>query len=330
MVTLQTNHIYRGDCLELMKSIPDNSVDMILADLPYGIIKGLKIDGWKNNTSGWKNNTNWDVPINLNELFPEYDRICRENAHIVLFSQEPYTHELRSYSDVKSIVFSYPLIWIKNHFANALKCNKSPVSIFEDISVFHKKFDSYGGNELRNYFYKLSREFLNISTTKEINNRLGHSKADHCFRVFNSQKHSMQFKLCSRDAYNELINKLKINEYKDFKTYDELLKINNKYKKIFNLPKNKKVLKNVLEFKKDTQTSRLHPTQKPVALLEYLIKTYTNENDIVLDNVMGSGSTIVACINTNRQYIGIELNENYFNKAKNRIEVHKREICCVN
>ena len=130
----------------------------------------------------------------------------------------------------------------------------------------------------------------------------------------------MQFKLCSRDTYNELINKLKINEYKDFKPYDELLKINNKYKKIFNLPKNKKVLKNVLEFKKDTQTSRLHPTQKPVALLEYLIKTYTNENDIVLDNVMGSGSTIVACINANRQYIGMELDENYFDIAKNRIE----------
>ena len=74
----------------------------------------------------------------------------------------------------------------------------------------------------------------------------------------------------------------------------------------------------------------MHPTQKPTALLEYLIKTYTNENDIVLDNVMGSRSTIVACINTNRQYIGMELNENYFNKAKNRIEVHKREICCVN
>ena len=86
----------------------------------------------------------------------------------------------------------------------------------------------------------------------------------------------------------------------------------------------------ILKFKKDSQTSKLHPTQKPVALLEYLIKTYTNENDIVLDNVMGSGSTIVACINTNRQYIGMELNENYFNKAKNRIEVHKREICCVN
>lgn len=134
---IKPNNIYQGDCLELMKGIPDNSVDMILADLPYGTIKGLKIDGWKNNT-------NWDVPINLNELFPEYDRICRENAHIVLFSQEPYTHELRSYSDVKSIIFSYPLIWIKNHFANALKCNKSPVSIFEDISVFHKNLIAMG------------------------------------------------------------------------------------------------------------------------------------------------------------------------------------------
>lgn len=292
----------QGDCLELMKDVPDSSIDLILCDLPYGTMKGANLDGWKNQT------TYWDTQLDINKMFFEYERLLRENGTIILFSQEPYTSKLRTYKQ-DNIEFAYPLIWKKNHFANCLFSKKAPVNYFEDLSVFYKKYDSQNKNELRDYFNNLLK-YVN-KTKKEIIEIIG-QKVDHCFRT-----QSMQFKICTEKAYNEMIDKLFIDKWIGFKKYDELKEINNKYQKVFNLPEKCKIKSNILEYKKDYQ--RLHPTQKPILLLEDLIKTYTNEGDTVLDNCMGSGSTGVACVNTNRNFIGIELDENYFNIAKERI-----------
>lgn len=304
----------QGDCLDVMKNIPDGSIDMILCDLPYGTMKGANLDGWKNQT------TYWDTQLDIEKMFTEYERILRENGTMILFSQEPYTTELRSYNPI-NIEFAYPMMWKKDHFANALIAKKAPVSYFEDLSVFYKKYDIQNLNPLRKYA-KNVMNFIGLSL-KEINKQLGHRKVEHFFYI-----DSTQFKLCIKKSYEELIFKFHIEEMIGFKTYEELEKINLKYQRVFNLPKGQKIKSNILEYKKDYQG--LHPTQKPVALLEDLIRTYTNENDIVLDNCMGSGSTGVACVNTNRNFIGIELDEQYFNIAKERInvfiEVHKVEV----
>lgn len=289
-----------------MKDIPDGSVDMILCDLPYGTIKGMQIDGYK---CRGDNATEWDVKLDTNLLFKEYERILRENGVAILFSQEPYTSEIRT-CKFPNFDFIYSMIWEKDHFANALIAKKAPVSYFEDLSVFVKPYDSQNLNPLRQYATKLYR-WLNMSK-KEILTKIG-QKADHFFRV-----DSMQFKLCTLDTYNDLITKLHIDMYEEFKPYNELVNMNSKYQKIYNLPINQKIKSNILKYKKDYQG--FHPTQKPVALLEDLISTYTTEEMTVLDNCMGSGSTGVACVNTNRKFIGIELDEKYFEIAKNRIE----------
>ena len=299
--------LYNADCLEKMKDIPDGSIDMILCDLPYGTIKGMLLDGWK------EKSTYWDDRLNTEKLFFQYERILRASGVAILFSQEPYTSHLRTFQQT-NLKFSYPLIWKKDHFANALGCTKSPVSYFEDLSVFHKKYDRQNLNPLRKYFADIM-DFCKVSSLKEINQILGHCRAEHSFRV-----DTMQFSLCTERTYQELIDKLYIDKMENFKTYDECKEINKKFKftRVFNLPKGMKYFANVLEFKKDYQG--LHPTQKPVALLEHLIKTYTNEGDIVLDNCMGSGSTGVACLNTNRNFIGIELDKKYFEIAKDRLK----------
>lgn len=297
-----------GDCLEVMKKIPDGSIDLILCDLPYGTMKGASLDGWKNQT------TYWDTQLDINKMFFEYERVLRENGSIILFSQEPYTSKLRTYKQ-DNIEFAYPLIWKKDHFANCLFSKKAPVNYFEDLSVFYKKYDSKNLNELRLYFNDLMG-YIN-KPKKDIIKLIG-QKADHCFRTT-----SMQFKMCTQETYNDMIEHLKINEWEGFKSYNELLKINSKYDRNFNLPEKCKIKSNVLEYKKDYQG--LHPTQKPVALLEDLIKAYTNENETVLDNCMGSGSTGIACVNTNRNFIGIELDDKYFEIAKKRIEEAKEK-----
>lgn len=301
--------LYHGDCLEVMKTIPNGSVDMVLCDLPYGTVKGMVLDGWK------QSSTYWDDRINTEQLFFQYERVLRMNGVAVLFSQEPYTSHLRTFEQ-PNLNFSYPLIWEKDHFANALSSKKSPVSYFEDLSVFHKKYDRENLHPLRTYFANILR-FAKMNSSKDVNYKLGHRKAEHSFYI-----DSVQFTLCTEATYKELVERLGINKMTGFKTYEELCEINKKYNRVFNLPKGMKYLGNVLKFKKDYQG--LHPTQKPVALLEQLIQTYTNEGDVVLDNCIGSGSTGVACVNTNRHFIGIEKDLGYFKIAKERINSSRR------
>lgn len=297
--------LWQGDCLEMMKDIPDGSVDMILCDLPYGTMKNAGLDGWD------KQNLAWDERLDTDRLFNEYERILRRNGVAVLFSQEPYTASLRSHK-ATNIEFAYPLIWKKDHFANALIAKKAPVSYFEDISVFHKVHDRQLLNPLRKYFAKVMA-FMGVSSCKDVNKELGHRRAEHTFYI-----DTMQFSLCTKNTYQELIDRFGIDRMEGFKTFAECEEMDRTFKRTFNLPSDSKFIGNVLEFKKDYQG--FHPTQKPVALLEYLVKIYTNEGDLVLDNCMGSGTTGVAAKRTGRNFIGIELSEEYFEIAKKRIE----------
>ena len=152
---------------------------------------------------------------------------------------------------------------------------------------------------------------------------LGHRKSEHSFYIT-----STQFKLCTRETYEELEKTLKLESMTGYKTFDELEELNNKYKPTFNIQGQAKYASNILKFKKDY--GQLHPTQKPVALFEYLIKTYTNKSETVLDNCMGSGTTAIACINTERNFIGFELDETYYEKSLKRIKNHSTQTDIFN
>ena len=295
--------LMQGDCLIESKKIKNGSVDLILTDLPYGNMKGAKLDGWGGDR------TSWDIAIEPVKVFEIANRILRKNGKMVLFSQEPYTTRLITES-IPNVPFSYRMIWEKDHFANGLIAKKAPVSYYEDVLVFAKKYDLEGIHPLRVYFRKVL-SFIGLNLT-EINKTLGHRKAEHAFYV-----DSTQHGLCTEETYNELINVFKINKMDGFKTYEELKQLDTP--SVFNLWEGNKYKSNILKYKKDYDG--FHPTQKPVLLLEDLIKTFSNEGDLVVDLTMGSGTTGVACMNTNRNFIGIELDEEYFKIAKERIGV---------
>lgn len=235
--------LYNGDCLELMKSIQEKSVDMILCDLPYG-------------TTACK----WDTVIPFEPLWEQYNRVIKNNGAIVLFGSEPFSSYLRM-SNIKN--YKYDWIWDKVTAKGHLVAKIRPMQETENISVFgNSKITYYPIMELR----EKERKDVNVEYSR--------------------------------------------TEIMGGKTTKEMEKITRKYR----------YPKNIIRVSNASQKDKFHPTQKPVALLEYLIKTYTNEGDIVLDNCMGSGSTGVACVNTNRNFIGIELDKDYFNIAKERIE----------
>jgi DNA modification methylase len=297
--------LYCGDCLEVMANIVEGSIDAIITDPPYGTIKGINLDGWNNQK------IKWDNALNPIDIFEKANRVLRTNGALILFSQEPYTSKLITEAH-GNLPFSYRLIWLKDHFANALVAKKAPVSYYEDIIVFFKKYDTLAQHPLRKYA-KSIMDYCRRNL-KQINNDLGHRRAEHFFYI-----DSTQFKLCTEKTYDEITSKYNLELMNGFKNYKELLEVDKqRYNKRFNLPKGKKFKSNVLRYKKDY--GGLHPTQKPVALMEDLIETFTNPNDIVLDFTMGSGSTGVAALNTGRFFIGIEKDDHYFEVAKKRIE----------
>ena len=306
-----------GDCLELMKNIPDGSVDLVLTDPPYGTMKGAALDGWKNQT------TEWDTAIDPLKIFEQISRVLRPNGKAILFSQEPYTSRLIT-SAIPSLPFAYRAIWYKNVHANALLAKSAMVSRYEDVCVFTKPHDAECTNELRDYFKRVL-DFIGAKSCKEINARLGHRKAEHCFYVTGKGKGSTQFSLCTEQTYNEIVSVFGVDKMDGFLPYVELARLNEKYTATFNLWQGGKSKSNVLEYKKDG--NGYHPTQKPVALLEDLIQTYSNKGNTVLDFTMGSGSTGVACVNTNRNFIGIELDKGYFEIAQKRIEQAQKGRC---
>ena len=234
----------KGDCLELMKDIPDKSIDAIICDLPYGTTRAK-----------------WDSVLDLSKLWIEYERIMADNCAVVLFGSQPFTSDL-IYSNKK--LFKYSLVWDKKMKVGMMNCKRMPLRQHEDICVFYRKQPTY-----------------NPQMTK-----------------------------------GRMRNK-KIQPTKDFEVYGQITPIDNINDLYYP--------SSILEFSNANQKIKTHTTQKPVALLEYLIKTYTNENDMVLDNTMGSGTTGVACVNTNRKFIGMELDDKYFEIAERRITDAVRE-----
>ena len=308
--------LYKGDCLIESDKIESGSVDLILTDLPYG---NMNTDG------GRKLGINgWDLAIEPKKVYEIANRILRKNGKMILFSQEPYTTKLITDS-IPNIPFNYRATWEKDNFAVALGAKVNMVSFTEDILVFskmHQKHDFEGKHPLRDYF-KIIMEYIGLNL-KQINTKLGHRRAEHTFYI-----NSTQYGLCTEKTYLELIEVFGIDKVNEFKEFAELKQIdteyrtdllkqmNEKYPSTFNLWEGKKYKSNILKYKKDYDGH--HPTQKPVLLLEDLIKTFSNENDLVVDLTIGSGSTGVACKNTNRSFIGIEKDDNYFKIATERI-----------
>lgn len=236
-----------GDCLEIMKTIPDNSVDLVLCDLPYGMLKSDSLT--------------WDNIIPFDKLWEQYNRVAKENAAFVLFSSGLFTVDLIN-SNRKN--FKYKLIWKKNVPTGMSLSKYQPMRYFEEICVFYRKQPTYNP----------------IMKPRE-----GVGKA----------------------CYN-------YNHYCGDSNHLKLDKVKKQYDPDWVQPSN------ILEFSVvPNRNGKLHPTQKPTELLEYLIKTFTNKGDVVLDNCMGSGSTGVAAVNTGRNFIGIELDDKYFEIAENRI-----------
>jgi DNA modification methylase len=302
-------NLMQGDCLERMKEIESGSVDMILTDPPYGTVKGVA-DG--NVNHGMKGKTSWDEIINHKEMLSECNRVLRTNGALVLFSQDPYTAKLMAETH-GNLPFSYRLTWLKDHFANSLIAKKAPVNYTEDICVFFKKEYDKWSHPLNKYADQILME-LGL-TAKQVNNLIKNGNS-RFFRVG-----APEFRAPSESLYRKLIEVIGIDKLDCFIDYQQVRVVDSEFKlsipKTFNLPEGKKYKSNVLQYKKDY--TGLHPTQKPVALLEDLIKTYSNEGNTILDFTMGSGSTGVAAKNLNRKFIGTELDEGYFNIAKERI-----------
>ena len=230
MVNLQ-----RGDCLELMKNIPEKSVDMILCDLPYGTTRNK-----------------WDKVINISKIFEMYKQVIKSGGAIALFAQPPFNAKLIAANEKQ---FRYEWIWEKSNSTGFLNSHKMPLKSHENILIFYDKLPVYNPQFAKGKPYTKKN---GIDTSSNYGKQSAYVTANDGVRY-----------------------------------PTDILK--------FNCEKG------------------LHPTQKPVALLEYLIKTYTNEGDTILDNCMGSGSTGVACVNTGRNFIGMELDEYYFEIASKRI-----------
>jgi len=235
------NKILNGDCLELMKQIGDNSIDMILCDLPYGTTK-----------------CKWDTIIPFIPLWKQYERIIKENGAIVLTASQPFTSALVM-SNPK--IYRHQWVWNKNNSAGFATAKLRPFAVCEDILIFGKKTVNY----------------YPIMETRGIPRKKGGYS--------------------SSDNYGIKPTTSISNEYYP---------------------------KNLINISNASQVGKTHPTQKPVELFEYLIKTYTNKGDIVLDNCSGSGTTGIACLNTDRKFILMEKDIEYFEKSKQRIINHNK------
>ena len=238
MINISEITLKQGDCLELMKEIPDKSIDMILTDPPYG-------------TTACK----WDTIIALDKLWNECRRIIKPNGGVLLFSSQPFTTIL-NYSNIKE--FRHEWIWEKEQGANFMNVKYQPYKVHEIVSVFSK--------EKCNYYPQMT-----------------------------DGKPYISGKGTSGDITGNVIKTQTKNNGTRYP-------------------------RSIQKFTTDKAKGSFHPTQKPILLLEYLINTYSKQFETVLDFTMGSGSTGVACINTNRNFYGIELDTTYFEIANKRIE----------
>ena len=301
--------LIKGDCLIESDKIESGSVDLILTDLPYGTMTGISQKVYSS-PSDFK----WDLAIEPKRVYEIANRILRKNGKMILFSQEPYTSKLTN-TALSNLPFSYRMEWEKDSFGNVLMCNKAPVSYYEDVLVFSKKYDTDLNHPVYDYA-DLLIEYIN-KPKKDIFKEMQHEGAFHLLLGRNS----FQVHLCTEKTYLQMIEMYGIDKMNGFLDYSVLKQQEDEFKKktksIFNLWEGNKYKSNILKYKKDYDGH--HPTQKPVLLLEDLIKTFSNENNLVVDLTMGSGSTGVACVNTNRNFIGIEKDDKYFDIADKRI-----------
>lgn len=245
--------LVHGDCLKLMSKIPNNSVDLILCDLPYGTTACA-----------------WDTIIPFDVLWKHYERILTNNGTAVLFGSQPFS----SYLIVSNTnLFKYSLVWKKDRATGHVHSKNKPMKIHEDILIFSKGTTVHENQSANRMTYNPQ------GLVKLDKPQIRRKSMDNCDAVISTRK---SHRVTEREYTNYPIS--------------------------------------VLEFGRPPDKKRFHPTQKPVELLEYLIKTYSNENDIVLDNTMGSGSTGVAALKTGRKFIGIEKESKYYDIACNRIE----------
>ena len=250
------NQVIHGDCLEVMPTLPDKSIDMILCDLPYG-------------TTACK----WDTVIPFEPLWFQYKRLIKDNGAIVLTTSQPFTSALVMSNFV---MFRHCWVWDKGTATNFQTVNRQPMRYTEDILVF-------AITSPRFYPIKTQRvkpkDYSQCKTIRGNNKNINHFHSD-----------------------ERILNKLRVDKYPS-----NLIRISSQAGECNNL-------------------NRLHPTQKPVALFEYLIKTYTNEGETVLDNCAGSGTTAIACLNTNRNYILIEKEKEYIDIINKRISEHEQQL----
>jgi DNA modification methylase len=232
--------LYFGDCMEALPSVPDGSVDMVMCDLPYGTT-----------------DCPWDTLIPFDKLWEQYNRVCKENAAVVLTAQPPFDKVL-GVSNLKNL--RYEWIWIKNQATGFMNANKMPLKAHENILVFYRKLPTFNPQK----------------------------SAGTPYRGVKNLKHfegSVYGKTGCRDGYTQVNN-------------------------------GSRSPKTELHF--DVEVG-LHPTQKPTPLMEYLIKTYTNPGETVLDNTMGSGTTGVAAVRCGRNFIGMESDPTHFAASEMRI-----------
>ncbi len=243
------DYIKQGDCLQLMDELPERSIDMVLCDLPYGVLN-------RNNKDAL-----WDIPINLESLWKQYTRVIKKNGAIILFAQGMFTAKLMQ-SNPKW--WRYNLIWNKERISGFLNAKRQPLRCHEDIVVFCEGQPTYN---------------------PQMQNCLPHQRNHSRGKLLGTQTNRC---------------------YGKFGKAEDCIS-NEKYpRSIINIP--------------HEHVSFLHPTQKPINLLGWLIKTYSNEGDIILDNCIGSGSSAIAAIRTNRHFIGYELTDKYFSIAQERIK----------
>jgi site-specific DNA-methyltransferase (adenine-specific) len=313
------NTITCGDCLIVSELIPSGSVDLILTDLPYGTVG----ESMHDNTGKYKriNQSKWDYVIDPTKIMEVANRILRKNGKMLLFSQQPFTTELISKAR-PNLPFCYTIFWDKTHFANCLGAKKAMVNYVEECLLFNKTYDLEKAHPLIDYF--INELALTGMSQGDINKLLGNNMGGHYFT------NGFQFCIPTEANYIKLqTTRFFQKRYSDIKAIDEQFK--SAFASTFNLWEGNKYKSNILKYKKDY--TGYHPTQKPILLLEDLIKTFSNENDLVVDLTIGSGSTGVACINTGRNYIGIEKEEKYCRIAEERIHALKRpaqntvEIC---
>ena len=239
---METNKIYQGDCLELMKQMEDKGVDLILCDLPYGVTQNKA-----------------DEVIDLSKLWEQYKRIIKDDGTIVLTSQQPFTTDL---INSNREMFKYELIWHKELPSGFLNANRQPLRVHENILIFYKSLGTYNPQK-----FKGNKNHSKGSMKTDVNNNYG--------------------------IYGKVDNTEELGEMKHPQS--------------------------IISFMKPHPSKAKHPTEKPVELAEWIIQSYSNEGDLILDNCIGTGWTAIACKKFNRNFIGIDLNKDYILIAEERL-----------